>query len=243
MEDFGNVYEDAERADAYASLEFPGTYYLAFRDIPALIARHVTGTRALDFGCGAGRSSRFLARLGFDVVGADISSEMLARARRADPAGDYREVRDGELSGFARERFDLVLSAFTFDNIPTLERKRALLRQLGDLLAPDGRMINLVSAPEIYTHEWTSFSTRDFPGNAAARTGDVVRIVMLDVADRRPVDDVLCTEASYRELFRDAGLDLLETHRPLGSADEPYAWVSETSVSPWAIHVLARSVG
>ena len=33
---FGNVYEDEERARAYATLEFPGTYYLAFRDLPAI---------------------------------------------------------------------------------------------------------------------------------------------------------------------------------------------------------------
>ena len=33
---FGNVYEDEERARAYATLQFPGTYYLAFRDLPAL---------------------------------------------------------------------------------------------------------------------------------------------------------------------------------------------------------------
>ena len=37
---FGNVYEDEERARAYATLEFPGTYYLGFRDLPALIRRY-----------------------------------------------------------------------------------------------------------------------------------------------------------------------------------------------------------
>jgi len=49
-----------------------GTYYLAYRDLPALIQQHVPGRRALDFGCGAGRSTRFLQRLGFQVFGADI---------------------------------------------------------------------------------------------------------------------------------------------------------------------------
>jgi hypothetical protein len=33
---FANVYADAERAKSYASLDYPGTYYLAFRDLPAL---------------------------------------------------------------------------------------------------------------------------------------------------------------------------------------------------------------
>jgi len=56
--EFQNVYADEVRASSYADLEFPGSYYLAFRDLPAIFERHVTGLVALDFGCGAGRSSR-----------------------------------------------------------------------------------------------------------------------------------------------------------------------------------------
>jgi SAM-dependent methyltransferase len=66
---FINWYEDARRADAYESLELANTYYLAYRDLPAIISDYVAGTRALDFGCGTGRSSRFLKELGFSVVG------------------------------------------------------------------------------------------------------------------------------------------------------------------------------
>lgn len=250
---FSNVYGDAERADAYAGLEFPGTYWLAFRDIPELVARHVGGAmagpdgdaglpsrRGLDFGCGAGRSSRFLRGLGFDVVGADISEAMLERARRADPGGDYRLVADGDLVGIAGERFDVVLSAFTFDNVPGFERKAALFGQLGDLLAPGGRIVNLVSAADIYLHEWTSFSTKDFPENRTARPGDVVRIVMLDVPDRRPVDDIFWPDEAYRDVYREAGLSVRELHRPLGRPGEPSVWMTETEVSPWAIWVLGR---
>jgi len=31
-----NCYEDANRASAYAKLEFANTYYLAFRDLPEI---------------------------------------------------------------------------------------------------------------------------------------------------------------------------------------------------------------
>ncbi len=48
-----------------------------YDDLPALIAEHVLGTRALDFGCGAGRSTRFLRGLGFQTVGVDIAAPML----------------------------------------------------------------------------------------------------------------------------------------------------------------------
>ena len=98
--------------------------------------------------------------------------------------------------------------------------------------------MNLVSAPDIYENEWTSFSTKDFPENRNARAGDLVRIVMLDVPDRRPVEDVYWTDADYRAQYEAASLVLLETHRPLGKPSDPYSWVSETRVSPWAIYVL-----
>jgi SAM-dependent methyltransferase len=239
--EFSNVYDDDERADSYADLEFPGTYWLAYRDIPALVAAHVQGTRALDFGCGTGRSTRFLRDLGFDVVGVDISERMLARARERDPDGDYRKVPDGELPGLDSGSFDLILSVFTFDNVPDFDRKVSLLTALQRLLAPGGRMVNLVSSPVIYLNEWASFSTRDFPENGDARDGDTVRIVMLDVADSRPVEDVLCTEQSYREAYSRAGLAPIEVHRPLGRQDEPFEWVTETEVSPWAVYVLERA--
>lgn len=238
---FSNVYDDDARADSYAALEFPGTYWLAFRDIPALIEAHVRGKRALDFGCGTGRSTRFLKDLGFAVVGVDISESMLGRARERDPDGDYRLVPDGELPGFEPGSFDLALSAFTFDNIPALERKVSLLTDLRALLSPKGRMVNLVSSPAIYTHEWASFSTREFPENAVAQDGDTVRIVMLDVADRRPVEDVLCTGEAYAAAYEEAGLNVLQVHRPLGRPDEPFPWVSETEVSPWVIYVLEKA--
>ena len=238
---FQNVYEDEERARAYADLGFPGTYYLAFRDIPGLLAKHVAGTSALDFGCGAGRSTRFLKDQGFDVTGVDISEAMLREAAARDPDGEYLFLRGDDLSVLGDRTFDLVLSAFTFDNIPTRQRRATLFRQLAQRVNEGGRMINLVSAEAIYRHEWLSFSTRDFPENRSAASGDNVRIVMLDGPDQRPVEDIFWTEADYAELFAQAGLQLLEVHHPLGNDEDHLPWVSERSISPWTIHVLGRS--
>ena len=234
-----NCYEDANRANAYATLEFANTYYLAFRDLPEILANHVTGTRALDFGCGAGRSTRFLRKLGFNVTGIDISEDMLRIARATDPYGDYRLVPGDNLNQFALASFDLVLSAFAFDNIPA-ERKPTIFCDLAKLLAPTGIILNLVSLPEIYTHEWASFTTRDFPENAFARSGDVVRIVTTDHQDRRPVEDILCTDESYRAIYQEARLDVFQVRKPLANGDEPYTWVSETKIAHWVIYVLRQ---
>lgn len=52
-----------------------------------LLPPTVRGARVLDVACGNGRASRGLARLGADVVGVDISAELVASAR-------VREVAD-----------------------------------------------------------------------------------------------------------------------------------------------------
>ena len=93
--DHRNVYEDAQRADAYAALGFPGTYFLAYRDLPEIISWYVIGDKAVDIGCGTGRSTRFLQRLGFDAVGVDIATKMIEKARHIDPDGDYRLIDEG----------------------------------------------------------------------------------------------------------------------------------------------------
>ena len=234
---FGNVYEDEERARAYATLQFPGTYYLAFRDLPGLIRRYNHGSRALDFGCGTGRSTRFLRNLGLHAIGTDISEAMLDQARALDPSGEYRLIRDSIASEFAPGSFDIILAAFTFDNMPT-ETKAEVLSALRILLAPSGCLLLVVSAPEIYIYEWASFSTRDFSENRHASDGDPVRIIMLDVPDRRPVEDVFCTDAHYRRLFESAWLKVLDVQKPLATGSETTRWISETTTAAWTIYVL-----
>ncbi len=236
---FSNVYEDAKRAEAYDKLEFPGTYYLAYRDLPEIFLRHVRGEMVLDFGCGAGRSTRFLKQIGFDAIGIDISEDMLKRAHHRDPEGIYLLAEDnGSLDVLAESHFDLIFSAFTFDNIPTAKHKLSLLKTLQSHLNPSGRIVNLVSSPDIYTHEWASFTTKDFPENKLAKSGDEVKIVMTDVEDSRPVLDVMWSDEAYRELYQQAGLSVIEKISPLGKPEETFAWKSETTVAPWTIYVL-----
>jgi SAM-dependent methyltransferase len=235
---FSNCYEDAARAEAYAQLEFANTYFLAYRDLPAILREHATGKRAIDFGCGTGRSTRFARSLGFEAVGLDIAPEMIAKARELDPGGDYRLIRNNDLSNIPAGTFDLVLSLFTFDNIPGLETKVSLFHALGGLLHASGKIVSVVSSPEIYVHEWASFSTKDYPENRRARSGDTVRIITTDFPDRRPTEDILWTDESYREVYPRAGLRLVATYKPLAKGDEPYRWVNETKIAPWVIYVL-----
>jgi len=246
--DFKNVYEDSLRAESYARLEFPGTYYLAYREIPVLIRKYTPPhslpkgegrlLKALDFGCGTGRSTRFLKKLGFDAIGIDISEDMLTIARRLDPVGEY--LYGSHICDPNKGKFDLISAVFTFDNLPGIEYRTDLLKQLGGLLKENGIILLVNSTPEIYVNEWLSFSTKDFPENKIAKGGDKVKIIMTDVEDKRPVEDIVWFDNDYRSLFTASGLKLIETNKPLGKTTEPYAWVNETAIAPWVIYVLGK---
>lgn len=237
---FENVYNDITRADSYARLEFPGTYYLAYRDLPQIIKIHVLGKKAIDFGCGAGRSTRFLKNIGFETIELDVSESMLIKAREIDPEGIYIMVEDGKYEMLKSYTFDLIQAIFTFDNIPTLGKRIEILAGLSKLLKKDGRLICLDSTPEIYMYEWASFSTKDFPENKHAVNGDKVKIIMTDVEDQRPVEDILWTDEFYRKSFNKAGFEVIEIYKPLGRKDEPYNWKTETQIAPWIIYVLGK---
>jgi hypothetical protein len=57
----------------------------------------------------------------------------------------------------------VVLSAFTFDNIPDRTTRLHLFAELRRLLAAGGRIVNLVSAPDIHVNEWASLGTESDP--------------------------------------------------------------------------------
>jgi SAM-dependent methyltransferase len=237
---FENSWGNQTRAESYAKLEFPNTYYLAYRDLPEIVSKHVTGYRAVDFGCGTGRSTRFLKQMGFDVKGIDISGDMLKIARSLDSDGDYALVSNGDYAHLGTSNYDLVQSIFTFDNIPGWENRTNILIGLRDLLKNSGKLICLDSTPELYVNEWASFSTKDFPGNKTAVTGDLVLDIMLDVEDRRPVEDIFWSLDDYYKLFDLAGLEIEATYKPLGYNYEPFNWVSEKEIAPWIIFVLKK---
>jgi len=70
---------------------------------------------ALDFGCGLGRLSVALAKYYDEVVGLDVSSEMIARARRID---GVRYLRADSLEGLASGSYDLVYTNITLQHMP-----------------------------------------------------------------------------------------------------------------------------
>jgi SAM-dependent methyltransferase len=99
--------------------EFAEWYAQWIGDAPPLIAAHsgllptVTGERVLDIACGQGRMSRYLARLGAEVVGVDISPDHNPEGVRIRVGATHRK-----LSAFLNALLDAGLDADRFVEPP-----------------------------------------------------------------------------------------------------------------------------
>lgn len=80
--------------------------------------------RVLDIGCGIGRMTKHLAKVFGEVVGVDVSGEMIRQARERLAGIDNVELYETngvDLSIFPDESFDLVLSAYVFQHVPSVD--------------------------------------------------------------------------------------------------------------------------
>lgn len=113
-------------------------------DIAMTLADRTPG-RMLDYGVGPATSSMFFERLGWDVLGADVSTTMLDFARwRAERRGcgaRFVDLRDGDPP---TEEFDVVVALEVMAHVPDIP---ATLEQMRNSLKPGGIAIFNVYAP------------------------------------------------------------------------------------------------
>lgn len=210
-----------------------GTGLLAFRDLNEIIQRHVSGNKALDFGCGAGRSTRYLQELGLDVIGVDISEKMLVEARKKDLKNTYYFIR--EIDDIPTvSKFDLILISFVFMEYSKKEDIASSLKKLAQRLSEKGKIIFIVCTEQFYNHNWLSINA-DFPENKSARSGQIVRVYLRDY--NMEVYDHLWTKIDYLDCCKAANLSVIAEYLPLGKKNDNRAWDMEFTVAPFAIYV------
>jgi ubiquinone/menaquinone biosynthesis C-methylase UbiE len=115
---------------------------LVLADLPLLAQwRDPKSLRVLEIGCGAGRMTKHLARVFGEVAGVDVSGEMIRQAR--ERLARIANARLYETSGvdfaiFPDEEFDLILSAYVFQHVPSAEIIASNLQEAWRVLKPGG---------------------------------------------------------------------------------------------------------
>jgi SAM-dependent methyltransferase len=97
------------------------------------------GKTALEIGCGMGRLVRCLVEDFAQVIGADVSPEMIARARSFNlPRATFHAVSGAGLDGIAPGSVDLVVSFAVFQHVPDQQAITSYIRETARVLRPGG---------------------------------------------------------------------------------------------------------
>ncbi|MBU1119311.1 class I SAM-dependent methyltransferase [Patescibacteria group bacterium] len=95
-----------------------------------------TNGKLLDAGCGNGVDSVYVKKLGFDVVGVDMSEKMLEIARSKYPEIDFRQG-DMRKLGFKENELDGIIASCSLIHIPKKDVLKTL-QQFARFLKKEG---------------------------------------------------------------------------------------------------------
>ncbi len=221
----------------YSQYGIEGTSFLAFRDIPGLIKKYVKGKRTLDYGCGAGRSTRFLKSLDLDVIGVDISEKFLEMCKD-DASIHYCRIENGKLP-FVDNSYDFVFSSLVFLAIPTKRAIHAALREIHRVLKETGILMIVTGTEKLHSPEmqWLSYDTK-FPENQKLTTGKMVKFFIKNA--NVTFYDYFWSNKDYLGLFGKCGFEVLEMHLPLGTKQDNHPWLSERQNAPFITYILKK---
>ncbi|MEM1167773.1 MAG: methyltransferase domain-containing protein [Cyanobacteria bacterium P01_H01_bin.35] len=228
----------SQQAEQYALRELNNTDYLAFRTIAE--QGLLRDSFVLDVGCGTGRSSRFLKALGNNVVGVDISPEMIAKARKADPKGEYHLLKPKQGLPFVDGHFLAFFSSWMLLEISNQTDLNLIVREMARIICPSGFGIVVTNTKEFYEGNWLSCLV-DFPENKLPlHSGQQVKARLLP--ENIDVTDYFWSDNDYKMAFLQAGLTVKQEFRPLGNSSDALPWKDEMRIAPYVIYQLQKSL-
>ncbi|MFF9067804.1 methyltransferase domain-containing protein [Streptomyces sp. NPDC014891] len=206
---------------------------MRYGEVPSFLGTvgDVTGRSILDLACGTGFYSREFRRRGAtEVLGVDISAEMIAAAQdfeRRDPLGGVRyEVGDVAELPVLEQKYDIALGVQCLNYAEDIVGLERMCRNIHRNLKPGGEFFVLAQRPD-YRFDCDSLPRYGFrcePTGEEAEAGPRVRVTAL--LDPEPIS-ILGTvprREVYEECLRAAGFRDLEWV-PL--------WVSEEGVEKY----------
>lgn len=234
MTDAPSLFTDARTVEASARSVDDGLYEVEQRAIESHFTRR--DATVLDLGCGTGRTTAVLDRMGFDVVGVDVSEPMIHRARTLFPhlefeSGDVRDLR------FADESFEYVLFSFNgLDYVQPEGDRYVALREIWRVLNPGGTFVFSSHNP---FHLLPSDPRSPYGYLQLVRfwirnvlDGNVTSRYKTDVYPDAPIDTYFISPRGQRRQLKRCGFEIVETVKKEAM---PSVWLD-----PWPYYVAEK---
>lgn len=206
----------------YYHLLYDGRDMAEAEDFLDRLAEHLkipANSRIVDIGCGRGRHSIYLNKLGFDVTGIDLAGKSIDEARKFENEGLHFYRHDNR-NVFKEAYFDYAFNLFT--SFGYLETRKDLLKQLirmRDNLKVSGIFVldyfNSETVKECdFVKQHLIKNDISFEIEKRVEGHQVIKTIEVEDAGKSSAfQEVvhLITEKEFRELFSDAGLEILHT--------------------------------
>lgn len=177
------------------------------------------GSKVLDFACGKGRHSYFLNRIGYDVLGVDLSFNSISAAKKMEKEGlrfamsDIREIIPGE-------KFDAIFNLFTsFGYFNSLDDNLKVMTAIKRMLDDEGIfVIDFMNANKVIKNlvekETVRRSKLNFEITRRHENGQIIKTI--DFTDKEKdfhyeekVQTIMLED--FKNLIEASGLQLLHT--------------------------------
>jgi SAM-dependent methyltransferase len=227
-------YTDAN-AEAYGSLGIEGTTYQVGFDAVARLLGDISGKTFLDFGCGTGRSARFLRGLGAQSVYAvDHDQSMIDQARCEETDGIifFRIEHAVPLPDLS---VDGAVSMNVFIEIRTPGAMADACAEIARTLRPGAPFVLESSSPMAFGHTFRNYS---YPHAGPLRSGDLTPCIVTTPGGQFVIDDTYWTERDYVHAIEQAGLTVAAIDYP--RPRDPAAWSTDEASVPPCIVIEAR---
>jgi SAM-dependent methyltransferase len=230
------AYTDGN-AELYGSLGIEGTTYQIGFDAVAELLGDITGTSLLDFGCGTGRSARFLRALGArHVYAVDHDQDMIGQALSRELDG-VTFIRVDDTIPLPDASADGAVSMNVFIEIRTPSAMRRACAEIARILRPGAPFILESSSPMAFGHTFRSYS---YPHAGPLRSGETTPCVVTTPGGQLVIQDTYWTEDDYVDAIEQASLTVATIGYP--RPRDPAAWATDEATVPPFIVIEARKL-
>ena len=180
--------------------------------------------KIIDIACGQGYFSRALASAGAKVTGADISSELIAKAKERSPKEISFHVASADKLNFAQNNsFDATLIILSLQN---MENISGVFSESARVLKPKGKLVIVLNHPAFRIPQRSSWEWDSQKGKQYRRIESYLKEYKIEI-DMNP-----------GEKDKTKKQKTLSFHRPLQSYIQALhkAGLAVTSLEEWVSH-------
>jgi len=193
---------------------------------------NVENRQVLDYGCGSGTFSRFLAEQGAIVTGVDVSLEMINVAKKDNPNNiQYHHITSGDTGFLPAATFDQAVANFVLCTIPTKAEIRKIMESVRRILKKEGKLV-------IMNANWERSNGKEFASFKMEYCDDLSsgKPVTATIKSDPPMlmKDFFWSKQDYLRMLESTGFHIQAIDEPVAQ-DDQIAWMDEKNFPPYLV--------